>query len=40
MALIDIEGYSRNEESFSGLPELVTIITYDIILFNKILDKK
>ena len=39
-ALIDIEGYSRSEESFSGLPELVTTITYDIILFNKILDKK
>ena len=39
-ALIDIEGYSRSEESFSGLPELVTTITYDIILFNKILDQK
>lgn len=34
-----IDGYSRSEENFANLSELVTTITYDIILFNDILDK-
>lgn len=34
-----MDGYSRSEENFIGLPELVTTITYDIILFNEILEK-
>ena len=33
-----IDGYSRSEMRFSGLPELVTSITYDTILFNEILE--
>ena len=33
-----IDGYSRSEENFANLSELVTTITYDIILFNEILD--
>ena len=32
-----IDGYSRSEENFANLSELVTTITYDIILFNDIL---
>ena len=32
------DGYSRSEENFANLSELVTTITYDIILFNEILD--
>lgn len=34
-----IDGYSRSEENFANLSELVTTITYDIILFNDILEK-
>ena len=33
-----MDGYSRSEENFANLSELVTTISYDIILFNKILD--
>ena len=33
-----IDGYSRSEENFANLSELVTTITYDIILFNDILE--
>ena len=35
-----MDGYSRSEENFANLSELVTTISYDIILFNKILDDK
>ena len=33
-----MDGYSRSEENFANLSELVTTISYDIVLFNKILD--
>lgn len=36
---LNIHGYSRTETVFSGFSELVTTITYDIILGNKLLDK-
>ena len=33
-----IQYYLMSEMRFSGLPELVTSITYDTILFNEILE--